>query len=302
MHGVRKGPPPPPEKVAARRKKAATYAALLKHALAAKQANKHDSETYAVVEKLLLASPDVPTLWNYRREMLLAREATTDGSLDADETRAELALTQKCLMKQPKSYAAWHHRLWIVRRRPALAKDELALCAEFLKLDERNFHCWNYRRMVAELAGETIEDTRAFARDRLQVNFSNYSAHHALAKTLPSSMDAEAAREELATARQALFCEPDDQSTWWFSFDVLRRSNHATVDEEIAALEELRSLEPSARWPRMALLRLRLARGGPGDAEAAAELRDALVASDPDHAGMYGAELPEAFFRDSSSA
>ena len=56
MHGVRKGPPPPPEKVAARRKKAATYAALLKHALAAKQAHKHDSETYAVVEKLLLAS------------------------------------------------------------------------------------------------------------------------------------------------------------------------------------------------------------------------------------------------------
>ena len=62
MHGVRKGPPPPPEKVAARRKKAATYAALLKHALAAKQASKHDSQTYAVVEKLLLASPDVPTL------------------------------------------------------------------------------------------------------------------------------------------------------------------------------------------------------------------------------------------------
>ena len=127
MHGVRKGPPPPPEKVAARRKKAATYAALLKHALAAKAAQKHDSETYAVVEKLLLANPDVPTLWNYRREMLLAREAKTDGCLDADETRAELALTQKCLMKQPKSYAAWHHRLWIVRRRPALAKDELAL-------------------------------------------------------------------------------------------------------------------------------------------------------------------------------
>ena len=91
-----------------------------------------------MVEKLLLASPDVPTLWNYRREMLLSREAKADGDLDADETRAELALTQKCLMKQPKSYAAWHHRLWIVRRRPALAKDELALAPSSLKLDERN--------------------------------------------------------------------------------------------------------------------------------------------------------------------
>ena len=89
--------------------------------------------------------------------------------------------------------------------------------------------------MVAELAGESVEDRRAFARDRLSANFSNYSAHHALAKTLPESMDAAAAREELSNARQALFCEPDDQSTWWFSFDVLRRSNYATVDEEVAA-------------------------------------------------------------------
>jgi len=62
MHGVRKGPPPSADKVTARRKKAATYAALLKHALAAKKAQKNDSETYAIVEKLLLASPDVPTL------------------------------------------------------------------------------------------------------------------------------------------------------------------------------------------------------------------------------------------------
>ena len=177
--------PPPPEKVAARRKKAATYAALMKHALAAKAAHKHDSETYAVVEKLLLASPDVPTLWNYRREMLLAREAKADGEMDADETRAELALTQKCLMKQPKSYAAWHHRLWIVRRRPALAKDELALCAEFLKLDERNFHCWNYYRHVRSKMPPDPQSELDFTTRLIQRNFSNASAWHQRSKVLP---------------------------------------------------------------------------------------------------------------------
>ena len=111
-------------------------------------------------------------------------------------------------------------------------------------------------------------------------------------------MDAAAAREELSNARQALFCEPDDQSTWWFSFDVLRRSNHATVDEEVAALEELRSLEPmlvGRKWRCSDCARARRARrrgGGRGVARRAREIG-------PDHA-VGCTELPM-FFGASSS-
>lgn len=67
----------------------------------------------------------------------------------ADE---ELQLTERALRRNPKSYGAWHHRRWSVRRLGTRADTghELALCAQLLAADERNFHCWNYRRFVDE--------------------------------------------------------------------------------------------------------------------------------------------------------
>ena len=45
---------------------------------------------------------------------------------------------------------AWYHRVWIIRRFHVDLEQELQLCKTFLLQDQRNFHCWNYRRYVLQ--------------------------------------------------------------------------------------------------------------------------------------------------------
>ena len=94
----------------------------------------------------------------------------------------ELELTQQCLMVNPKSYGSWYHRChcMLAMASPEWAR-EVALCDRYLSMDERNFHCWDYRVFAASSA----ENELAFTMDRINVNFSNYSAWHRRSKLLP---------------------------------------------------------------------------------------------------------------------
>lgn len=65
----------------------------------------------------------------------------------------ELALTQKALMRNPKSYSAWHHRRWVVRRRLTSLEAEVKLVEALLDADDRNFHGWLYRMFLADVRG-----------------------------------------------------------------------------------------------------------------------------------------------------
>jgi hypothetical protein len=103
---------------------------------------------------------------------------------------------------------------------------ELDLCRSFLKLDQRNFHCWNYRRNVVDLLIELssqpkqqiIERELRFSIDKIHENFSNYSAFHHRSiyiRSLSVSFSA-LFPEELSLVLNAVFTEPDDQSAWWY--------------------------------------------------------------------------------------
>lgn len=75
----------------------------------------------------------------------------------------ELEFLVKGIMKSPKSYTLWFQRQWIIDKGLHLERDlikegewnskilenELKLCDKMLKMDERNFHCWNYRHYIA---------------------------------------------------------------------------------------------------------------------------------------------------------
>lgn len=123
----------------------------------------------------MAANPDVITLWNFRREVLLklnkpdANETTSNMVVDNVDDNAkeaescddkieqhptvsessfnhfqklcenELELTAVCLTKNPKSYCSWHQRSWVMDIMPEPnLKKEIGLCNQFLDMDERN--------------------------------------------------------------------------------------------------------------------------------------------------------------------
>ena len=64
-------------------------------------------------------------------------------------------------------------------RRPSLLDSrEISLCESLLKLDHRNFHCWNHWMLVCKSLDIPIEEQLSFTWRCIYINVSNYSAWH----------------------------------------------------------------------------------------------------------------------------
>lgn len=203
---------------------------------------------------LLAVNPDVYTLWNCRREIILKRrqfavetvpEDTTCREVKMEELfedvmsektnvktpresfdekcQEELYLTEVCLNKNPKSYSAWHHRSWTISImfNPDIQR-ELLLCKSALLKDERNFHCWDYKRFIFRHANLDIKDEMEFTLEKIQENFSNFSSWF-----YRSTLFTDAASQgiidfkdvydtEYNRVEHAFFTDPTDQSSWFF--------------------------------------------------------------------------------------
>lgn len=249
--------------------RAAQYRALSKAAFERRTAKLHDQETLQAITKVVTENTDFATMWNFRREVLQTLYPAVDDQRKA-ACVAEFELTQLCLGRNPKSYPVWYHRQWVLEWGECSWQwpVELKLTAKFLALDDRNFHCWTYRRFVVAAAGVSAESELAFSTGKIEANFSNYSAWHYRSKLLPAIHGAcppganQVAwlRDELQLVRNAFFTEPNDSSAWFYHRWLLAQLKpdgaapapqaeyEATLREELSMCDELIELEGECKW------------------------------------------------------
>ena len=227
------------ERKAQRQEKLQTYQKAIEAIFANRKAIKADANPeqkdiliktqMKLTSGVLMANPDISTLWNIRKQILNDILTVQDNEEEAHDIilRKELDLTVQCLQNNPKSYGAWHHRCWSMLRMLKPHWDyELMLCNKYLSLDERNFHCWDYRRFVVKHAEISAQDELNYTMERININFSNYSAWHYRSKLLPMLDDKISEvkrREELDLVLDAAFTDPEDSSAWFYHKWLLGR-------------------------------------------------------------------------------
>lgn len=283
--------------------RARKYNALSRAAMARRSERLYDEESLVACERALGINPEMNTLWNFRREILAVMHPEGRDDARRKPCEREFRLTQECLGLNPKSYPVWHHRQWVMEWGGCAWQHpiDLKLTAKLLMMDDRNFHCWTYRRFVATVAKVPAEAELKLTSDKVNANFSNYSAWHYRSKLLPQRYSGDELGpkllEELQLVRNAFFCSPEDQSAWfyhrWLLAQLAQHSSAAVAPEavlldELSAVEELLELEPECKWPLLsaALLATALGRGG----EATARF-EACRRVDPFRAAYYDHQM-----------
>lgn len=205
------------------------------------------------------------------------------------------AITSPAIKRNPKSYWPWNHRVWCIQQlqsfvpastppaaegdKPATQttkdmqyfwKKELGLCELFLRLDGRNFHCWNYRSFITEKAGVTLQQELAFTEQKIgeggqfffasaggKNSFSNYSAWHLRSKVLGQLWDDMLANhkdeeywqsvdEEFRLLEQSLVMH-DGESPWqyhrWLMTKVPSERKEEMIQRELELIDEIISTD-----------------------------------------------------------
>ncbi|XP_050466893.1 geranylgeranyl transferase type-2 subunit alpha [Cataglyphis hispanica] len=183
-----------------------------------------DDELLLITKRMLLNNSDIYTLWNIRREAFQNNKWSDEDYKQLLEN--EMSLTENCLKENPKSYSVWHQRCWVMEQMPDPDwKKELSLCAKCLNIDERNFHCWDYREFIVQKAGISNEEEFEFSTTKILNNFSNYSSWHyrsrILYKMFGTTLEEipiidEKYRQELDLVMNATFTDPNDTSAWFY--------------------------------------------------------------------------------------
>lgn len=233
-----------PEEQEKQREQVRTGRSLFAKLLELRGSRTYSLQTLDMTSKALQFHPEFPTLWGFRREILLSGQAGSELVLLLE---SELKLLEKALRKSQKVYSIWFHRRWVVEQlfkarhgntaeARTVLNTELELCSKLLEVDERNFHCWNHRAHVVSLmrqelaVGEALQSGTSLAdlssmdhklsTQLINRNFSNYSAWHLRALLQQGHGDAALLEldvaKELEWVQQGIYTEPNDQSVWLY--------------------------------------------------------------------------------------
>ncbi|KAM4707952.1 geranylgeranyl transferase type-2 subunit alpha [Discoglossus pictus] len=219
-----------------REKKLQLYTSATQAALHKREIGELDKEALDLTGQILALNPDFASLWNVRREIFMYLRDSKSHEEMKPLYSGELSFLESCLRVNPKSYGTWYHRCWMMEHipEPDWAR-ELALCNRFLEIDERNFHCWDYRRFVTHSSQVSHNEELEFTNNLITKNFSNYSSWHYRSKLLPEiypdpqrrgRVTEQALLNELELVQNAFFTDPNDQSAWFYHRWLLGRADH----------------------------------------------------------------------------
>lgn len=164
-------------------------------------------------------------MWNHRRriyvqEFLDLGQAVASGEKSNENRNSEildiiqldLQFLFPLLVKYPKCYWIWNHRLWLLEQSTCLLpasvsrrlwEEELGLVGKMLSRDSRNFHGWGYRRTVVQRLESSALQGESMAREELDytkkmigTNLSNFSAWHNRIKLILRVLEEEQANDD----------------------------------------------------------------------------------------------------------
>ncbi|KZV85101.1 rab-protein geranylgeranyltransferase [Exidia glandulosa HHB12029] len=275
MHGVKRAKQSR-EAIEAKKKKEvallADYRALEEDVIARKRAGDYSEEAFTLTTKLLKLNFEYYSVWNYRRQ-ILERATFPNASPDKinEVLSVELTFTSAALRQHPKVYWIWNHRSWCLEHVPdgpseedphgwktANWNKELFVVEKMLDADARNFHAWNYRRVV--LASLPVPrppaEELAYTRRKIESNFSNFSAWHQRSKVFASVWETQepgdvklAKDAEFELVKNALFIDPNDQSGWLYHrWLVGDGADVSILSREVGVITEILEIAPDSKW------------------------------------------------------
>ncbi|CRH01501.1 protein prenyltransferase alpha subunit, putative [Plasmodium relictum] len=236
-----------------------------------KKNNTYEKEHIEITCMILKKCPYVQTLWNYRREYFESikdeyvkeneeiyvedegddRKNCTKKNLDELRKiiKNENTMVEDVLKKFNKCNELWFHKLWLIKY--SLKNNlinvfdllnELEFCKSCFLIDDRNYHCWNYRSYIIACINISLRKLKHEEKENvdlkkvnvdfnvykinydlskmlIEMNFSNFSAWFLKYSLKESLVDT---GEELYLIKNAIFTDPFDQSLWefykWFLF------------------------------------------------------------------------------------